>query len=79
MEWNNNLEKKKDRMMLINVGYIFVIVILNFRGNYKEFIMIKIKVGVSFYRDWVCIFLRVVRCMVCYKFWFGVCIKFFFL
>lgn len=51
MEWNNYLEKKKDRMMLINVGYIFVIVIMNFRGNYKEFIMIKIKVGVSIYRD----------------------------
>lgn len=53
MEWNNNLEKKKDRTMLINAGYIFVTAISNFKGNYKEFTTIKIKVGVSIYRDQV--------------------------
>lgn len=62
--------------MLINVGYIFVTAISNFRGNYKEFTTIKTKVGVSFYRDRVRILLRAVRCTVCYKPRSGVCIKF---
>lgn len=76
MVWNNNLEKKKDRTMLINAGYIFVTAISNFKGNYKEFTTIKIKVGVSIYRDQVRILLRAVRCTVCYKPRSGVRIKF---
>lgn len=49
--------------MLINAGYIFVTAISNFKGNYKEFTTIKIKVGVSIYRDRV---RKLLKCCLVY-------------